>query len=83
MNTTTIHKLMVEVVQLPERGSTWEVRVYKRVFGFKKRVSSDWFLNEHQARTFAAELIKNLTSDSSMELVRKRKPGWTLHRPAH
>jgi hypothetical protein len=83
MITTINSSLMVEVVQLPERGSTLEVRVYKKVLGFKKRVSSDWFLNEQQARTYAAELVKNLASDSSLEFIRKRKPGWTLHRSKH
>jgi hypothetical protein len=64
-------------------GLTWIVRVHRRKFLFSRRISSDWFLDAEQARKFADQLHRDLSGKGSGEQVRNRKPGWTLHRPAH
>jgi hypothetical protein len=48
---------------------------------FKRLVSSDWFLDGDQAQLFARQLTTELEGGS--DLIRNRKPGWTLRRPAH
>jgi hypothetical protein len=72
----------IELSHVPEQGMTWVVKLYRRTFGFNRRLSSDWFLNEHQAHTFAEQLAKDI-NDGSTQTALNRKPGWTLHRPAH
>jgi len=79
MKYRTANNHIVELEQVPGAGSPWMVRVYKRILMFKKRVSSDWFLDEGQARKFAEELAREL-SDHSTKGIEERKPGWTLHR---
>jgi hypothetical protein len=64
-------------------GSTWIVRVHRKQFLFRRLISSDWFLDANQARTFADQLQRDLSGKGSDEHVRNRKPGWTLHRPSH
>ncbi len=65
-----------------QRGKTWVVRLYKRVLFFKKRISSDWFLDEQQARDFATQLAEQVKVSAGIENAANRKPGWTLIRPA-
>ncbi len=71
----------IEITQVPEQGVNWVVRLYKPRFGVRRRVSSDWFLNEEQATRFARQLADDIRSGSDGN-VSSRKPGWTLHRPA-
>ncbi|HCV43236.1 MAG TPA: hypothetical protein DGH68_07105 [Bacteroidetes bacterium] len=77
------NKILIELNQSPARGTPWRVSVYKKVLGFRRRISSDWFLNEHQATKFVDQIAKELGSDSSTHNLKQRKPGWTLHRPTH
>lgn len=79
MKTTVGRNLIVELDQVPERGTPWQVRVYKKVLGFKRSISNDWFLDEVQARTYSEELISELKSNAPTSTLRQRKPGWTLH----
>jgi hypothetical protein len=64
-------------------GSTWIVRVHRKVFLFRRLISSDWFLDADQARIFADQIYQDLSGKGSSEHVKNRKPGWTLHRPTH
>ena len=70
---------IVELTQDPEKGLPWLVRVYRRTLGFKRQISSDWFLDENQATRFAHQLAKELLANPSGTTVKNRKPGWTLH----
>ncbi len=64
-------------------GSPWIVRVNKRSFFRKRRISSDWFLDREQAERFAQEASRMLQTGQAGLLLKKRKPGWTLQRPDH
>ena len=77
------NNILIELSQSRDKGTPWLVRVYKKAFGFRKRISSDWFLDEHQARKFADQVAKELGSNGSTGNLKQRGPGWTLHRPTH
>jgi hypothetical protein len=79
---TTIGNLVVELTQNPNAGTAWSVRVYRKMLFFKRRVSSDWFLDEDQARQFAENVVEELRQNSTLEKLRGRNPGWTFRRPA-
>ncbi len=64
-------------------GTTWIVRVHRKRFLRAALVSSDWFLDGDQARKYADQLARELSSNGHAEEVKKRNPGWTLHRPPH
>ncbi len=76
-------RFLVELTQVPEKGTPWEVCVYKKVLWFNKRISSDWFLDGDQAKTYAEQLAKELQLNGSVKLLTQRPPGWILHRPIH
>jgi len=71
----------VEVVRIAGQGSAWIVRVYKKLFFCRKRVSSDWFVDGAQAERFAQRLRKDLALKETVQKLKERRPGWTLHRP--
>ncbi len=73
--------ITVELIQVPEVGTPWQVRVYKKLLGFKRQISCDWFLEQEQARKFAGQLANELQSNGSLTALKLRQPGWTLHRP--
>ncbi len=76
------HGYFVELDQISGLGAPWIVRSYRKVAFFRHRLSSDWFLNEDQARAFAEQLVQALETDkASMGFIQQRKPGWTLRRP--
>jgi hypothetical protein len=81
--TTLVGSYVIETQQTRKQGSPWTVRLYKKSFLFRKTVSSDWFLNEQQAKGFADQLAKDLEQGKSVQDLKQRKPGWTLHRAAH
>jgi uncharacterized membrane protein len=83
MKTTLGNNLSVELRQAREKGTPWQVYVYKKVLGFKKQVSCDWFLDGDQAKKFADQLTKELQTNRSNLNLKERSPGWTLHRAAH
>jgi len=83
MATRTTNNITVVLSKSDHGGSAWLVRVYRNGFFLKKLVSSDWFLDEQQARRFAGELTNELDSPSAIQNIRSRHPGWTLHRPSH
>jgi hypothetical protein len=71
---------IVEYGPAPAAGTSWTVRVFRKGFPFRKRISSDWFLGREQATLFAEKLAADLRNGAGIEQVRDRKPGWTLHR---
>lgn len=75
---TTVGRYIIDLTNDPARGSVWIVHLYKRAFPFKRRISSDWFLDEQQARRFAEKLAEILKTNASLEAIQQRKPGWTL-----
>jgi hypothetical protein len=82
--THTTNGFSVEIGQTEGNGDPWIVRSYRKLAFFRRRLSSDWFLNGEQAKAFADQLVKELQSpQSSTTHIQNRKPGWTLHRPVH
>jgi hypothetical protein len=74
----------IEIKQTERLGTPWIVRSYRNRAFFRRRLSSDWFLNGEQAKTFAEQLLREFQSQQeSARLIQNRKPGWTLHRPVH
>jgi hypothetical protein len=71
----------IEIGQIKGGGAPWIVRVYEKRLFFRKPLSSDWFLDEHQARRFADQLKSALANPDSVIMLRERKPGWTLRQP--
>jgi hypothetical protein len=49
----------IEVLHRGSDPSIWIVRRWKRILFFKKRISSDWFINRQQAYTYAYEMLQN------------------------
>ena len=47
---------LVELIHRDSDPASWIVRRCKRVLWFKKRISSDWFIDEKQALEFANEI---------------------------
>lgn len=79
---TTGNGYTVEIEQIEGLGTPWIVRSYRKVAFLRRRMSSDWFLNEQQAQAFAGQLVRDLeTEQSSAQHIQTRKPGWTLYRP--
>jgi len=76
-----VNGFIVTVQHRETIGTPWVVQTYRKMFFWKRRISSDWFLDGDQAKLFAKQLTGELEHGS--ELIRNRKPGWTLRRPAH
>ena len=81
MSIVATGSFIIEVTRTHGAGSNWLVRVFRKMFLFRKRISSDWFLNEPQARKFAEQLTAHLKANGSTTLLKQRHPGWTLRRP--
>jgi len=60
MNNRTIvsnnPKCFVEVLHRDSDPSVWIVRQWRKGFWLRKRVSSNWFINEQQALAFAQRI---------------------------
>jgi hypothetical protein len=74
---------VISLDQIDGDGGPWIVRLYRKVLLFRRRVSSDWFLDADQAKKFADQLARSLSDHGSSEEIRTRQPGWTLRRPKH
>ena len=81
ISTQNVNGFIVIVQHRENIGTPWVVQTYRKMFFWKRRISSDWFLDGDQAKLFAKQLSVELEHGS--ELIRDRKPGWTLRRPAH
>jgi hypothetical protein len=54
--TSNIRKCFIEVLHHDADPSTWIVRRWKKILWFKKRISSDWFVNRQQAFAYAYDM---------------------------
>ena len=77
----SVDTFIIETEEIARKGKVWNVRVYKKGL-WKRLVSSDWFLDEQQATDFAQQTSTMLNNNSGADLMRNRKPGWTLTPPA-
>ncbi len=68
----------VELQQPDGIGTAWVVRVYQKAFPFRKTISSDWFLDEEQARRFAEQVAHELRNGADARALKARNPGWSL-----
>lgn len=82
MNIPVNKHLTVQLEQPEGAGTAWVVRVYRRKFPFRKLISSDWFLDEAQARRFAEQIAEALRNGTDPQALQRRKPGWTLLEPS-
>jgi hypothetical protein len=57
--TSDIRKCFIVVLHRETDPCTWIVRCWEKIFWFKRRISSDWFINRYQAFAFAGELKQN------------------------
>ena len=71
----------INVETIKGLGTTWIVRVYRKIFIFRKLVSSDWFLDGTQAQRYASQLREQLAQGKGIPNLSNRKPGWVLRRP--
>jgi hypothetical protein len=81
MDYTAANGYTVAVEKIEGTGVTWVVRVYRKIFIFRKRISSDWFLDGTQAERYAAQVREELAQGKGVTLLRDRQPGWVLRRP--
>jgi len=81
MDTPVRNGYTVEIQKIEGIGTTWIVRVYKKILFFRKLVSSDWFLDGPQAERYATQLRGELEQGTGILLLKNRRPGWVLRRP--
>ena len=82
MDATPRSGYTVELETIEGTGTTWIVRVYRKILFFRKRVSSDWFLDGTQAERFATRLREELARGNGPSILKSRKPGWEFRRPS-
>jgi hypothetical protein len=82
MDTPAQNGYAVEIQSIQGLGTTWIVRVYRKILFFRKLVSSDWFLDEPQAERYASQLREELAQGKGIRLLRDRNPGWVFRRPS-
>jgi len=80
MTNLSTAKFSITVGQGPGTGSPWIVKVHRKMFFGKRRVSSDWFLSQEQAEQFGRDIVKSLQRDGNLVELKTRHPGWTLRR---
>ena len=83
MSERSVNGYRVSVTNTEGLGSSWVVRIYRRRFLFRKKISSDWFLDKDQALRFAEQAAAELGAGRGLDSLRSRRPGWTLERPEH
>ena len=69
----------IELTQVAEQGMNWIVKLSRSRFGFRRILSTDWFLIEDQAVSYARQLADDIRNGSDKDVI-SRKPGLTLHR---
>jgi hypothetical protein len=73
-NRTVISKIrgcFIEVLHHDADPSVWIVRRWKKSLWFKKRISSDWFINRQQAFAYADEMRQNYTRHHGIRGVKE------------
>jgi len=83
MSEHSVNGYTISVTHVESLGSTWIVRVSRKLFLFRRTISSDWFLDKKQALLFAEQTAARLGSGKDAALLRSRKPGWVLDAPEH
>ncbi len=58
-------KYLIEVIAPRGLGAGQIVRVYRRLLFFRRRLSSDWFLDRGQAEHYARKVAKDLAVQDS------------------
>ena len=58
-------KYLIKVSSPRGLGSTRIVRVYRKLLFFRRRISSDWFLDQEQAELFVRKLQGSLSSGAN------------------
>jgi len=58
-------KYFVEISTARGLGASQIVRVYRKVLMFRKRVSSDWFLDPEDAERFARRVASDLAASNN------------------
>ena len=58
-------KYLVEITTPRGLGAGQIVRVYRKLLFLRRRISSDWFLDEQQAKRFARKTVTDLELRSS------------------
>ncbi len=53
---STARDCFIDLTHRDSDASIWIVQRWKKSFWFKKRISSNWFNDEHQAIAFACEM---------------------------
>ena len=53
---SNIRNCFIEILNHDADPSVWIVRRWKKILWFKKRISSDWFINRQQAFAYAYEM---------------------------
>ncbi len=53
-------KYVIEILTPRGLGAGQIVRVYRKLLFFRRRLSSDWFLDQDQAERFASKAAENL-----------------------
>lgn len=68
MRTTILNtrNSLIELTHSDSDAGSWKVRRWKRFLWFKRRISSDWFLDEKQALVFAQQLKYDINEGESL-----------------
>ena len=70
---SNIRKCFIEVLHHDADPSTWIVRRWKKLLWFKKRISSDWFINRQQAFAYAYEMKQDYSRHNSKHEIRESR----------
>ncbi|MFH0991328.1 MAG: hypothetical protein V1799_15075 [bacterium] len=68
---SNIRNCIIKVLHRDADPSIWIVRRWRKIFWFKKRISSDWFTNRQQAYAYANEMKENSTSHPALTNVKE------------
>ncbi len=69
---SNIRDCFIEVLHRDADPSTWIVRRWKKILWFKKRISSDWFINRQQAFAYANEMKGKYTRHHNIYDVKEK-----------
>ena len=70
---SNIRNCFIEVLHHNADPSTWIVRRWKKFLWFKKRISSDWFINRQQAFAYAHEMKGTYTWLQSIAAFKEKQ----------
>lgn len=70
---SNIRNCFIEVLHHDSDPSTWIVRRWEKYWWFKKRISSDWFINRQQAFAYAHEMKGNYNRLHGIYAVKEKQ----------